>query len=164
MLKKVGILLMVTIVVAGCLKNDPPPNNPCNYDACRVQAPEAEVQAVKHYLDSVGIVAQKHCSGVYYVINNQGTGDSITACDAIVATYSGRLADGTQFDAGQFNQYIPLGNLVRGWTNTIPLINVGGSITLYIPPSLGYGSQPPPGSSIPPNSMLIFDVKVDAIY
>ncbi|MBL7727693.1 MAG: FKBP-type peptidyl-prolyl cis-trans isomerase, partial [Dinghuibacter sp.] len=37
----------------------------------------------------------------------------------------------------------------------------GQSIRLYIPPSLGYGSQQ--AGSVPPNSILIFDISLQSI-
>ena len=49
-----------------------------------------------------------------------------------------------------------LKNLIIGWQKGIPLIQKGGSIRLYIPPSMGYGSKS--SSSIPANSTLIFDI------
>jgi FKBP-type peptidyl-prolyl cis-trans isomerase len=51
----------------------------------------------------------------------------------------------------------PLGQVIRGWQNAIPLIGVGDSATFYIPSGLAYGPQGSPGA-IPPNSIMIFDV------
>ncbi|MEY3433469.1 MAG: hypothetical protein RL131_1405, partial [Bacteroidota bacterium] len=42
----------------------------------------------------------------------------------------------------------------------LPLINAGGKIKLYLPPSLGYGSRAV--GSIPANSVLIFEITLVA--
>jgi FKBP-type peptidyl-prolyl cis-trans isomerase FkpA len=148
------------VLFTGCFKD---PEDPCKtYDACSFRAPESEIQQVRNYIQSAGISdTVQHCSGVYYVIQNAGTGKSPTPCSFIGATYTGRLTNGTIFDQGSFNQLIKLTSLVRGWTNTLPLIKQGGSIRLFIPPSLGYGNQQ--FGSIPPNSVLIFDVQLTQV-
>jgi FKBP-type peptidyl-prolyl cis-trans isomerase len=50
--------------------------------------------------------------------------------------------------------------VIRGWTEGLGLLGKGGKATLYIPSKLGYGSRPPYGSPIEPNSILIFEVEV----
>ena len=46
--------------------------------------------------------------------------------------------------------------MIKGWQEGLVLMKPGASYELYVPPELGYGSQPRP--SIPANSLLIFDV------
>ena len=160
MLKKLLAGLLVIISFAGCLKGKN--EFKCNYNDCALKAPESEIQAVQDYLTAHSITATPHCSGLFYVIDDPGTGKPVTACGAVMATYVGKLADGTVFDDGTFEEFLPLSSLVRGWANAIPLIKEGGKIRLYIPPSLGYGNQD--HGSIPANSILIFDVTLDAVY
>ena len=62
---------------------------------------------------------------------------------------------------GQFK--VKLGELIPGWQKGIPLIKKGGEVKLYIPPSLGYGSQNVTSGGVvvvPANSILIFDVQL----
>jgi FKBP-type peptidyl-prolyl cis-trans isomerase FkpA len=165
MFKKFICLSFIVMCLAGCLKNsvqspDPPPD-PCIYDACAIKAPDTEIQEVKAYLAANNITASQHCSGVFYSVEDTGTGKKPDVCTYIVATYTGKLVNGNIFDKGTFRQPIRLGELVRGWTNALPLIKQGGTINLYIPPTLGYGSQA--YGTIPANSILIFNVKLDAV-
>src|SRR5215211_5774903 len=154
MLKKILMGLVIVGVFSGCLKGDHEGEYKCEYDACAVKAPAGEIQQVQDYLLTNNIIATQHCSGVYYAIDSVGTGKAVTSCGAIVATYKGSLADGTIFDQGQFNRFYALSGLLKGWTNTIPLIKEGGRIRLYIPPSLGYGNTV--YGTIPANSVLVF--------
>jgi FKBP-type peptidyl-prolyl cis-trans isomerase FkpA len=73
------------------------------------------------------------------------------------------LTNGTIFDQTTNNQMrvFVLGELIAGRRIGIPLIKTSGKITLYVPPTLGYGSTG--NASIPANSVLIFDVELLAI-
>jgi len=160
MLKQILIGFVIVASFSGCLKNGENTFT-CNYDPCNFKAPASEIQAVQDYLTANNITAQQHCSGLFYVIDNPGTGTAPTACNAVNATYTGKLTNGNVFDQGTAD--FSLTRVILGWTNGIPLIKPGGTIHLYVPPSLGYGNQSP-DASIPPNSILIFDVTLNGVY
>ena len=85
------------------------------------------------------------------------------ACSTVTVKYKGTLTNGTGFDSSYKvapdGYPFQLGQLIPGWQIGIPLVKSGGSINLYIPPSLGYGAS---GSGpIPPNAILIF--KIDLV-
>lgn len=162
MLKKIFVGLLIIVSFEGCLKGENGEYT-CNYDACALKAPAPEIQAVKDYLDANNITAVEHCSGLFYVITEQGTGNTPTVCGAVKAIYEGKLTDGSVF-APKDTAAFYLDEVIRGWANGIPLVKGGGKIQLIIPPTLGYGNTTPPGSTIPPNSILIFDVKVEEVY
>jgi len=132
----------------------------CDYSDDHVVAPVAEQQAVKHYLDSLGITATLHSRGFYYKIDTEGTGPVPIACTQIKVSYTGWLTNGQKFDT-QTSYETELANLIDGWLQGVPLIKKGGSIWLYIPPSLGYGGQTikiTDSLSIPAYSILIFNI------
>jgi FKBP-type peptidyl-prolyl cis-trans isomerase FkpA len=152
----------VLSLFSGCIKGDSNPDV-CRYDACLQKAPASEIDAVRTYLNSQNITAEQHCSGMFYIIDAPGTGGTPTICDYIIAKYKGSFTNGNVFDQGQFRDPIQLNNLIAGWKNGLPLIKKGGKIRLFIPPSLGYGSQPYPNAAnpvIPANSILIFEVEL----
>lgn len=153
-MKKTLALLLVLVGALSCKKKDT-----CSYDACAIVAPQSESNAVQAYLTQNGLTAAKHCSGAYYRIVSAGTGDEITSCSTINASYDGRFTSGARFDSGTTD--FSLQSVIRGWTNLIPLVRVGGHILLYIPPSLGYGASN--YGTIPGNSILVFDVTVNAL-
>lgn len=128
----------------------------CNYDECTVVAPSGEIQAVKDYLAANNITATQHCSGLFYKIEAQGTGDYPNGCSTVSAAYIGKLTDGTVFDQSSAPIRFGLQQVITGWTNGVPQLREGGRIMLFIPPSLGYGSRA--AGSIPPNSILVFDI------
>lgn len=102
-------------------------------------------------------------SGLQYKINQEGTGKQPTASDFVTVQYEGRLTNGTVFDSTAMhgNQPIsfPLNGVIAGWTEGLQLMKEGGDYTFYIPANLAYGENSP-SSAIPPNSTLVFDVKL----
>jgi peptidylprolyl isomerase len=92
-----------------------------------------------------------------------GTGKAATAGSTVTVNYVGvNYKTGKQFDAS-WNRHQPFttslsgGQVIPGWVQGIPGMKVGGRRELIIPPKLGYGSKGA-GSSIPPNSTLVFVV------
>ena len=149
--------LFVPFFLGACKKNK------CEYKDDGVVAPATEQQAVKHYLDSIGITAQLHSRGFYYKIDTMGTGAVPGECSQIDVAYTGKLTNGQIFDS-QPGFSTQLANLIDGWQQGVPLIKQGGDIWLYIPPSLGYGGQTFNTNynnspvTVPANSILIFDI------
>ena len=154
-MKKLLVLLAIaTSVISGCSKDK------CDYNECGIKAPDSEIQAVQSYLSSKGITnAVQHCSGLFYVIDNAGSGKHPNGCSEVNVTYKGMLTNGSTFDQGTTD--LRLDEVINGWRNGIPKIASGGIIHLYIPPSLGYG--PDANGPIPANSVLVFDVTLNGI-
>jgi FKBP-type peptidyl-prolyl cis-trans isomerase FklB len=97
--------------------------------------------------------------GLQYKIIKEGTGATPTATDTVKVNYRGTLIDGKEFDSSyKRNQpaEFPVNGVIKGWTEALELMKVGGKWELYIPANLAYGERGRPG--IPPNSVLIFEV------
>lgn len=94
-----------------------------------------------------------------------GTGATATAGNTIRVSYTGWLYDaaktngkGTQFDTSTSYSFIlGVGNVIKGWDQGVVGMKVGGTRRLTIPPELAYGNASP-GSGIPANATLVFDV------
>lgn len=102
-------------------------------------------------------------SGLRYVDEVVGTGDSPSAGKKVRVHYTGTLTDGTKFDSSvdrgtPFEFVIGVGQVIRGWDEGVMSMRVGGKRKLIIPPALGYG--PSGTGKIPPNSTLNFDVEL----
>jgi FKBP-type peptidyl-prolyl cis-trans isomerase FkpA len=126
-----------------------------------IKAPDAEIATLRTYITSSGITATEDARGFFYTISVPGTGNNPTPCSGVSVNYTGKLTNGTQFDAGT-NVSFNLSQLIIGWQEGIPLLKPGGSMTLYLPPSLAYG--PAANGIIPANSILIFDIKLNAVF
>ncbi|MRW86187.1 FKBP-type peptidyl-prolyl cis-trans isomerase [Pseudoduganella sp. FT26W] len=101
-----------------------------------------------------------------------GTGKEATTGATVFMHYSGWLyrplaknMHGKLFDSSiprgePLDFVLGSGRVIKGWDQGIIGMKVGGKRTLIIPAELAYGSRPTPGSGIPPNSALIFDVEL----
>lgn len=117
----------------------------------------AEIASVQAYLTSKNITATQHPGGFFYVIHAQGTGPAPMLSSTITVKYVGKLTNDAIFDQDQTgDKTFLLSNLIIGWKKGLPLIQKGGSITLYLPPSIGYGCST--SGSIPGGSNLIFTI------
>ena len=123
--------------------------------SCQRTETDQTPQTLEQFLDANSIKATADPRGFYYVIHSPGSGTKPTLNDNVTVNYVGKLTNGSTFDSGTGVNF-PLRGLISGWQQGIPLIAPGGRITLYLPPSLAYGSQAQDG--IPANSNLIFDI------
>lgn len=117
-----------------------------------------EIDILK-YIDDNSLEATKTDSGLYYVINEEGTGARPTANSNVTVDYKGYFLDGTVFDESNSDGLsIGLNQVIAGWTEGIQLFKEGGEGVLLIPSNLGYGIS---GSgAVPGGAVLIFDVKL----
>tara|TARA_B110000037_G_scaffold207107_1_gene253732 strand:+ start:473 stop:916 length:444 start_codon:yes stop_codon:yes gene_type:complete len=103
------------------------------------------------------------------IIDNK-VGDGREAEKGLTVTvhYTGWLYENgektTKFDSSvdrrePFNFVLGVGQVIKGWDSGVSGMQVGGSRTIIIPSSMGYGSRGA-GDVIPPNSDLIFEVEL----
>ena len=100
-----------------------------------------------------------------------GTGALAGPGSLVTVAYTGWLHDssrtdakGAQFDSNTaFTFRLGTGAVIRGWDQGVSGMRVGGQRRLVIPPDLAYGNQSPPGSIIPPNATLVFDITMNNV-
>lgn len=142
---------------------------------CAEEQLAADIVIIEEYLAENNLQAQKHSSGLFYIIKEEGSGEFPNSGQLVSVNYVGKYLDGRVFDtsvdsvareAGIFDEnrnYQPfeftLGRgVITGWTIGISLLKEGSSATLLIPSGYAYG---PRGSeSIAPNSVLLFEVEL----
>lgn len=100
-----------------------------------------------------------------------GTGEEASGGHTVKVHYTGWLykatapqKKGDKFDSSldrgtPFTFPLGSGRVIKGWDQGVVGMKVGGQRTLIIPAHLAYGSRAA-GDSIPPNSVLIFDVEL----
>ena len=96
-----------------------------------------------------------------------GTGTVAAAGDTLNVLYTGKLDNGTVFDASSlhgnqpFSFVLGAAHVIQGWDLGLVGMKVGGTRELTIPANLGYGASGQ--GSIPPNATLHFTVQLLSI-
>jgi len=121
---------------------------------------EKDTEKIQDYLRENGIDAEQHRSGVWYHIDQEGTGSNPSFFANVIVRYKGSLLDGRVFDQTQGNQTVEfrLNQTISGFQVGVTLLKKGGKGTFYLPSGVGYGRQGTP--SIPGNSILIFEIEL----
>ena len=142
------ILAPALLLGLGCNKNDRPDQ--------RV----VDQELIETYLEDNQLTAERHSSGLYYIIEEPGTGGNPNVNSEVLVKYKGYLLDGTVFDQtpGSQSTTFFLYQVIQGWQIAIPLLKKGGKGKFFIPSGLAYGPQPRVG--IPANSVLIFETEL----
>ena len=92
-----------------------------------------------------------------------GTGASVSPGQIATVHYTGWLTNGSKFDSSvdrndPFAFRLGTGSVIPGWDEGVEGMREGGKRQLWIPPTLAYGSSG--AGSIPPNSILIFEIEL----
>ena len=120
---------------------------------------EIDIQA---YLKENNITAQKTLSGLYYVINSVGSGESPNFNSNVTLGYKGYFLNGTTFDQStkatfNVNQVVP------GFGEALTILKTGGSGTFILPSRLGYGTRGSGSGSIKGGDVIVFDINLISI-
>ncbi len=102
-------------------------------------------------------------SGLQYKVVTEGTGPLPKETEVVKVHYRGTLTDGTVFDSSYERgepATFPVNRVIKGWIEALQLMKVGSKWQVAIPAEMAYGESPPPGSPIPPNAVLLFDIEL----
>ncbi|WP_210515402.1 FKBP-type peptidyl-prolyl cis-trans isomerase [Hymenobacter terricola] len=157
------LLTTAGLMTTACKKDDSTTTTTTDY------APIDNAIIQKYLTDNAITTAQKQASGLYYlpVVSNP-TGTRAVAGKLVYVLYTGRLMDGTVFDASSMHNNVPIsfvlgqGRVIAGWDEGIALMHEGEKAQLLIPSALAYGASGS-GTTIPANSVLRFEVELVAV-
>lgn len=152
-MKKIFPIFFAVLALCSCSKNDFKVWKSVNAELItRVQTDSADV-----YKTSPSGVLYRKLAPTYH------TGYKPKPTSYVCVNYKGWLVDGTEFDSGS-KEWLYVGNLVSGWQEILCMMQDGDRWRIYIPYSLGYGSDGTTDDDgnfiIPPYSTLIFDLEI----
>lgn len=151
--KIIFFTLVMSSILAGCNKSD---DNTLN-DKAQF---EKDKSLIHEYLQKYAINADSTSDGLFYIIDDSTTSvnsKQATIDSKVTVNYVGYFLDNKVFDSGNNIQF-PLSQVIKGWQIGIPVLQEGQSARFFIPSKYGYGAQG--NSTVPSNSVLIFDVEL----
>lgn len=105
-------------------------------------------------------------SGLQYKVVKEGEGEKPGKDSFVKVHYHGTLIGGEVFDSS-YERGTPvtlsLNQVIKGWQEAVPLMNVGSKWQIYVPSEMAYGSRGAGGGAIGPNETLIFDIELLAV-
>ena len=134
--------------------------------ACNKVSKEEQAKIDKDLI--VAYVADNNLTGEYtftdlwFDIETQGSGEQAYSGAEVTVAYTGYLLNGKEFDSSPEGITFNLDGVIDGWKQGIPKFKEGGKGKLIIPSALGYGKSEK--SSIPANSVLIFDIELITVF
>lgn len=102
-------------------------------------------------------------SGVQYEVLRQGDGPMPDVSQRVTVHYRGQTTSGEVFDEsyeGGEPRTFGVTEVINGLSEGLQLMPVGSHYKFYIPGPLAYGPNPPPGSPIGPNDVLVFEIEL----
>lgn len=150
-----NILFVLALVLFVSCDNDKKSEEEIDF----VAKNEADIKA---YVEANDLTAVRSNSGLYYVIEEEGTGTQAVATSNVTVAYKGYFLNGSVFDQSDSEGIsFGLNQVIKGWTEGIAYFKEGGNGILLVPAHLGYGSRDYNG--IPGGSVLIFEVTLIAV-
>lgn len=138
--------LIILFSIVSCGEDDP--IEPIDYD-------KQNEQEILDYITKNNLDATRSSTGLYYVIEKEGTGEHPNVNSDVTVNYYGYYTNEKVFDQND-NITFNLQQVISGWTEGITYFKKGGSGILLVPSKLGYGYDDYRG--IPGGSVLIFDI------
>ncbi len=142
LLKVCAFMLFTAVIVTSCNKTK---------DPYASYTPEREAGLISDWLAAM-VTKDKNIdttsTGLYYIVEKEGTGETVKTGDTLTVKYTGMYLDGTVFDASAYHgdgtmTYIQKGaesRLVPGWEEGIEVMKKGGKAAFLIPSAKAYGA------------------------
>lgn len=114
------------------------------------------------YAADKGLSPERTASGVFVILQKEGSGPRLKHGDPISTDYRGTFLDGKEFDSS-YKRNSPLefkiGQMIAGWNEALLSRRKGDEFMLLIPSHMAYGKRGFPGA-VPPDANLIFEIKI----
>lgn len=127
-----------------------------------------EVQGAYGDLPVIVFPEGEASKGLKVVELEEGNGPMVRRGDTVTVNYHGQVwGNDTAFDSS-FERHQPasfgigVGQVIKGWDQTVPGHNVGSRLLVSIPPEYGYGSRGVPQAGIGPDDTLEFVIDIIA--
>lgn len=120
-------------------------------------------ERIENYIERRGLDMQMSSSGLWYMITDTGSGDTIRENDRVSLRYNCNLLDGSEVyssaERGLMEVFMGRTAIEAGLDEGLRLLRGGGEAVFIIPSYLGHGLLGD-GEKIPPRSVLVYRIRV----
>jgi FKBP-type peptidyl-prolyl cis-trans isomerase FkpA len=121
-------------------------------------------ERIQSYIVRKNLAMKEAPSGLWYLIEKEGTGKFFAENDRIVFEYECYLLDGTMCYSsktmGPREVLLGKSEIEAGLQEGLKMLKYGGEAKFILPPFLAFGIVGD-GKAIPPRSVLVYDVKAE---
>jgi FKBP-type peptidyl-prolyl cis-trans isomerase len=122
----------------------------------------AEAQKISSYVKEKNLTVEPTASGLYFIEQKAGKGPQPKAGDVVKVHYTLYRLNGRKLQSSKeadrpFEFTVGRGEVIKGWDEALPKMQVGGTYGLLVPSSIAYGGNER-GADIPPFTPLYFEV------
>lgn len=134
----------------------------CSSDNSVKDYREQNEKEIQDYITANNLNVEMSISGLYYIIDEPGTGAQPTTSSNVTVAYKGYFTNGNVFDQSDAEGVsFDLNRVILGWTEGITYFKEGGSGLLLIPSHLAYGNAG--RGTIPGGAVLVFDIDLISV-
>ncbi len=142
------VLLLMLLVFVSCKKEE--------------DLQQKETTQREQYLKDNNITTQPTSSGLYYIENVAGTGDTAVQGLFVKIVYEGQFLNGEIFGADTVEFEYGTGSVIAGLDEALSYMKIGGKSTVIIPSNLAFGSSG--NKVIPPYTTLIYKIELLEVF
>jgi len=175
-LNKVSFTVLMTLFIISCNKVDK------GVSISREQLSEIEQDILKvnryilkknrdhihGFIHRTGWEMRETGSGLYIMFTNEGNGALPVKGNTVILDYKMMLIDGTLLSSsekdGVLEVTIGSGELINGLEEAISLMRSGSIVRIIVPPYLAYGNFGDREKGIPPDAILLYELKLRKIH
>lgn len=152
-----GVMMSIALFIVSCNNNEIPDRTP--------QIEKNEITLAIASLEEAGYDVDTTESGMYYILQKEGTGPLPQKGDTCLMIYNGFFLSGDMFDSSglyypdsiwQFRHLeVPI---IPGFNEGVALLNKGAEADILVPSDLAYGAMG--YGNIAPYTPLFFNLKM----
>lgn len=125
---------------------------------------QEEPMKIAEYIKDNDIDVEPKASGLYYIVEQEGTGETVQNGDMVIVHYTIYNLDGKLIESSyDYNQPIPFifgqNQMIPGIEEAVGYMKVGGKARIIVPSQLGFGDIKI-DDNLPANSALAIDLEL----
>lgn len=113
---------------------------------------------IKTWIKKQPLAFKRTESGLYYHVDDEGSGSKIKYTDSVSVIFKGALLDGTIFEKEEKPLTFAVKEVITGWKEILLMSKMDSKVQIIVPPQLGYGDHEL--DKIPQNAILFYEIEI----